>query len=113
MDAPPRKIKIHDSDNYEARNTQEICVSIRTRSKEHPSDLLEGKNPKSRRYRQQYARKQARVESSALEKRIEVDQEDLKNRRLQIAWLVKEKARESYGFLPDEWRSAKQNTLLI
>ena len=52
-------------------------------------------------------------ESSALEKRTEVDQADLENRRRQIARSVMEKVRESYGFLPDERRSEKQNALLI
>ena len=41
-------------------------------------------------------------ESSALQKRIDVDQANLENRRRQIARSVKEKVRESYGFLPDE-----------
>ena len=48
-----------------------------------------------------------------LQKHIKVYQSDLKNRRFQIAQSVKEKVRESYSFLPDEWRSAKQNALLI
>ena len=108
-----KKKKINDSDDYKVKNTQEICVSIGTRPKEHPSDPLEGKNPKIRRCRQRYARKQAREESSALEKRIEVNQEDLGNRRRQLARSVKEKARESYGFLPDKRRSENQNALLI
>ena len=52
-------------------------------------------------------------QSSALKKRIDVDLADLKNRRRQIARLVKEKVRESYGFLPDERRSAKKNAFII
>ena len=40
------KQKINDSDNYKVKNTQEICFSIRKSPKEHPSDPLEGENPK-------------------------------------------------------------------
>ena len=90
-----------------------MCVSISTSPKENPSDTLEGKNPKSRRCRQRYDRNQAREESSALEKGIKVDQADLKNRQRQIARSVQEKARESYGFLPDERRSKRKNALII
>ena len=42
------KEKINDSDDYEVKNTQEICVSIGTRPKEHLSEPLEGKKPKIR-----------------------------------------------------------------
>ena len=48
VDAPPRKTKINNSDDYEVKNTQEICVSIDTRPKEHPSETLKGKIPKIR-----------------------------------------------------------------
>ena len=52
-------------------------------------------------------------ESSALQKRIDFDQADLEKRRRQIARSVKDKVRESYGFLPNERRSPKRNKLLI
>ena len=51
--------------------------------------------------------------NSALQKRIDVDLADLENRRRQITRLVQEKVRESYGFLPDERRSKKNNALII
>ena len=38
---------------------------------------------------------------------------DLENRRRQIARSVKEKVKESYGFLPNKRRSEKQNALVI
>ena len=76
-------------------------------------DPLEGKIPKIRQCRQRYARRPEREEISALQKRINVDQADLENRQRQIARSVKEKAKESYNFLPDERQSATQNALLI
>ena len=54
-----------------------------------------------------------REEISALEKRIEVDQADLEDRQRQIVRSVKEKVKESYGFLQNECRSKKQNALMI
>ena len=69
--------------------------------------------PWSRRWRYRYARKQTREEGSALEKHIEVNKVDLEKQRCQILWSVQEKAKESYFFLPDEQRSAKQNALII
>ena len=113
VDVPPRKTKNPDSNNHQVKTTTEICVSIGTRPKEHPSDPLKGNIPKIRQCRQRYARKQEREVSIALQKRINFNQLDLENRRRQIARSVKEKMRESYGFLPDERRSAKQNALLI
>ena len=52
-------------------------------------------------------------ESSALKKRIKVNKTDLENQRCQVAQSVKEKVKDSYGFLSDEQRSAKQNVLII
>ena len=94
--------KINDSDDYKVKNTQEICVSIGTRPKEHPLEPLEGKKPKSRQCQHRYVRKRERKESSALEKRIEVNYADLENRWRQIVQSVQEKVKESYSFLPDE-----------
>ena len=54
-----------------------------------------------------------KIKISALQKRIDVDHADLENRRRQIARPVQEKVRESYGFLPDERRSAKNNVLVV
>ena len=48
VDAPSRKKKTHNSDDYKVKNTTEIYVSIGTRTKKHSLDPLEGKNPKSR-----------------------------------------------------------------
>ena len=50
---------------------------------------------------------------SALQQRIEVNIADLENWRRQIARLVQEMVRESYGFLLDERRSAKNNALVV
>ena len=44
-----KKRKINNSDDLKVKNAQEICLSICTRPKDHPSEPLEGKNPKSRR----------------------------------------------------------------
>ena len=49
VDAPPRKTKTPDSNDHQVKTTTEICVSIGTRPKEHPSDPLEEKIPKIRR----------------------------------------------------------------
>ena len=102
VDAPPRKTNIRDSNEQQVKTTSEICVSIGTSPKEHPSEPIEGNTPKSRRCQQRCGRKLEREEISALQKRIDVDQADLKNRQRQIARSVQEKVRESYGFLPDE-----------
>ena len=34
------ELEIHDSDDYEVKKTQTICVSLGTRPKEHPSEPL-------------------------------------------------------------------------
>ena len=108
-----KKQAIQDSPEPQVWSSSEICFSVGPAPTEHPPKPFARKIPTSRRCRQRYARKREKEKSSALHERIEVDIADLENRRRQIAQSVKEKVKESYGFLPDERRSAKQNALVI
>ena len=81
VDTPPRKTTPLDSNDHQVKTTTEICVSIGTRPKDYPLNPLDGNILKSRQYRQWYARKREKKESSALQKRIDVNQADLENRR--------------------------------
>ena len=105
------KENIHDSDDYEVKNTQTICALLGTIPKENPLEPLKGTKPRSRKCQHRYTRKRTEEGSSALKKRIEVKKADLKNQRRQIARPVKERVEDSYSFLPDEQRSEKQNSL--
>ena len=108
VDAPPRKQKVltqmttksrkqHKSASQSAQGRKSI-LRIPSRGISQKAVDANSGTPGNKK----------REESSAFQKRINVDQADLENRRRQIARLVKEKARESYGFLPDKRRLAKK-----
>ena len=111
--ASKKKTNDNNNNDYKVQTTTTICVSIGTRSKNHPLEPLEETKPKSSQCRHQYARKQTKEEVSSLKKCIEVEKTDLENRRRQIAQSVQEKVKETYGFPPDERCLEKQNALLI
>ena len=108
-----KKQAIQDSTEPQVWSSSKICFSVCPAPTEHPQKPFARKIPTSRQCRQRYAKKREKKKSSALQERIEVDIADLENRRRQIAQLVKEKVKESYGFLPNERRLAKQNALVI
>ena len=85
----------------------------RPRADRASSKALREENPNKQALPTVVRQKKGKRKSSALQERIEVDIADLENRRRQIAQSVKEKVKESYGFLPDKRRSAKQNALVI
>ena len=70
-------------------------------------------NPKTQAMLTAERQKKEKNKSRALQERIEADIADLENRRRQIARSVQEQVKDSYGFLPDERRSAKHNALVI
>ena len=107
------KQAIQDSTDHQVWYSTKTCVSVGTTPTEYPTKPFARKIPTSRRCRQRYARKREKEKSCMLQERIEVNIADLENQRRQIVWSVKEKVKESYGFLPDERRSAKQNALVI
>ena len=113
VDAPQEKKAIQDSTEPQVWSSSEICFSVGPAPTEHSPKPFARKIPTSRRCRQRYARKREKEKSSALQERIEVDIADVKNQRRQIARSVKEKVKESYGFLPNKRQSAKQNALVI
>ena len=106
-----KKQAIQDSTDHQVWSSTEICFSVGTTPTEYPPKPFARKIPQSRRCRQWYARKREKNKSSALQERIKVVIADLENQRRHIARSVQEKARESYGFLPDERRSAKTSSL--
>ena len=105
--------------SFKTLTTTKSAPPHKSASRLAPSQKSTLRSPSQGRFRQAGAadsgtpKKREKEKSSALQERIEVNIADLKNRRRQIAWLVQEKARESYGFLLDELRSAKKNALVI
>ena len=113
MDAPPRKT---DYPRVKQTGSQDHIINLGLnwhKSERASFEAHQEEDPNKQALPTAVRQKKEKEKSNALQKCINVDLADLKNRRRQIAWSAQKKVRESYSFLPDERRSANNNVIII
>ena len=113
VDAPPRKTKHPRLKQTPSQDHLRNIRLDRHKAKRASFGALQGENPKNQAMLTAVRQETGKIKNSALQKRINVDQADLKNQWRKIVRSVQENVRERYGFLQDKHQPKKKNALII